>query len=209
MAPRGGCRRGIPSGCRVPPLCTHSWAPREGSCGSRVTRAPTSPPSCPGSQSSSWCLPTSLQSVSWLGLGLGGQPQPPLSPIWGCPGRCRAGERGRRMLEGLSPPLTGPPTPRPILELPSPGSAGSGSIPGAPVPALPRGPSWEGSRGPLLLQDSTAQTSVRQGLPAPRRGFPKASSQGPAPGCGCFSPGCAGVGGAALGAPGPGRAGLG
>lgn len=95
------------------------------------------------------CPPASLQPPAGAALGTAGQ------------------GRGRRMLEGLSPPLTGPLTPRPILELPSPGSAGSGSISGAPVPALPCVPSWEGSRGPVLLQDSTAQTPVGQGPPAP------------------------------------------
>lgn len=110
------------------------------------------------------------------------------------------------MLEELSPPLTGPLTPRPILELPSPGSLGSCSVLGALIPALPRVPSWERFGGPVLLQDSTAQTPVGQGPPAPRWGFPKASSQGPAPGCGCFSPGCAGVWGCSAGSA---RAGLG
>lgn len=187
-----------PPGAVSPPA--HGWAPREGVRGSHVTRALTSPPPCPGSQSSSWCLPTSLQSVSWPELGLRGfAPQPPFSPQLGLPGHRWAGE-GQAMLEGLSPPLTGPLTPRPILELPGPGSVG------APVPALPCVPSQEGSRGPVLLQDSTAQTPVGQGPPAPRWGFPKASSQGPAQGCGCFSPGCAGVWGSSAGSA---RAGLG
>lgn len=142
---------------------------------------------CPGRSWGSGVLPPSL----------------PSAPSWGCPGHGWAGERGRQMLEGLSPPLIGPLTSRPILELPSPGC---GSIPGAAAPALPCVPSWEGSGEPVLLQDSTAQTPVGQGPPAPRWGFPKASSQGPAPGCGCFSPGCAGVWGCSAGSA---RAGLG
>lgn len=188
--PVGAAGEASPRPGAVSPRCARLGSQGRGAGQPRNSGTHLAPP-CPGSQSSSWCLPTSLQSVSWPELGLRGfAPQP---------GHRWAGE-GQAMLEGLSPPLTGPLTPRPILELPSPGSVG------APVPALPCVPSQEGSRGPVLLQDSTAQTPVGQGLPAPRWGFPKASSQGPAQGCGCFSPGCAGVWGSSAGSA---RAGLG
>lgn len=202
-----GAAGGVSPPGAVSPHSVHGWAPREGLRGSHVTQAPTSPPSCPGSQSFSWCLPIPPERVLAGAGARGSCPsaslQPPAGAALGTAGQGRGAGvcwRGSGLLsQRASDPQAHPGAPQPWLHRLwfNLGDTSSSTAPR---------PSWEGSGGPVLLQDSTAQTPVGQGPPAPRRGFPKASSQGPAPGCGCFSPGCAGVWGCSAGGA---RAGLG
>lgn len=90
--PVGGLQEGRP--LRVPcPLTVHGWAPREGLQGSHVTQAPTWPPSCPGSQSYSWCLPISPKRVLARAGAQGSCPpvslQPPAGAVLGTAGQGR------------------------------------------------------------------------------------------------------------------------
>lgn len=134
------------------------------------------------------CPPASLQPSAGAALGTTGQ------------------GRGRQMLEGLSPPLTRPPGPSwscqalALQALVQSQGHWFQRCPVSPHGRGPEAPSCSRTALPRLQWGRAPQP------PAPRWGFPKASSQGPALGCGCFSPGCAGVWGCSAGSA---RAGLG